>query len=367
MSDKTNKKAKGRKITVIAVVLLIIIAVVIIIFGKKIGSAVTGNASLQTEEFYYESYSKNTFGWLRGNLLLASSAGIELYGGNGELKNSEIFVMESPAIDISGDYGVVYDIEGTSIRVVDSKGNIRTIDNASDIITVGVNKNGWVVAVTQEDGYKALATVYNDEGTPVYKWYSGTGYIIDADISPSNGSMVAACIGDDGSYIDIFDLTSEEVKYTYSGGNTFIISAEYLNNNRIYAVSDEKSLMLDEKLNLLGETDFESNSLTDYVVTEDSYTVLALSKYYSGNIGELIVNNVDGEKTASLDVEKKIMSVSAAGDYIAVLYSDSVVVYTKDLAVFAHKENVQGVKEILALNSGSVILVSSYSASVFNP
>ena len=102
-------------------------------------------------------------------------------------------------------------------------------------------------------------------------------------------------------------------------------------------------------------------------MTGQDYTVLLLNRYQSGSVGRLVTVGTDGGEIASLDVNEEVLSVSAEGRYIAVLYLDRLVVYNRDLQVYASLNGTGYAREALMRPDGSVLLLGSESAKLFLP
>ena len=62
-----------------------------------------------------------------------------------------------------------------------------------------------------------------------------------------------------------------------------------------------------------------------------------------------------------------MLSLSAAGRYVAVLTGDRLDIYTADLELYSTLEGTQGARTVLLLEDGSAILISSDSASFYVP
>ena len=77
--------------------------------------------------------------------------------------------------------------------------------------------------------------------------------------------------------------------------------------------------------------------------------------------------DTDGQVIASLDVHEEILSISAAGGYLAVLYTDSVVIYTEALEVYAQLEGTGSARSVLMRPDGSALLLAADSAHLFLP
>lgn len=84
-------------------------------------------------------------------------------------------------------------------------------------------------------------------------------------------------------------------------------------------------------------------------------------------MGRLVTVDTDGQEIASLDVNEEILSISAAGGYLAVLYTDSMVIYTEALEVYAQLEGTGSARNVVMRQDGSALLLAADSASLFLP
>ena len=75
----------------------------------------------------------------------------------------------------------------------------------------------------------------------------------------------------------------------------------------------------------------------------------------------------DGTEIAALDVNTEVLSMSASGRYLAVLYTDKLVVYNRELQTYASLQGTDYAREVLMRPDGSVLLISSESAELFLP
>ena len=75
----------------------------------------------------------------------------------------------------------------------------------------------------------------------------------------------------------------------------------------------------------------------------------------------------EGQLLAELEVDKEVLSISAAGKYAAVLYSDELVIYNKELEVCAQLPDLSSAKQVLMREDGSAVLVGADAASLYLP
>ena len=99
----------------------------------------------------------------------------------------------------------------------------------------------------------------------------------------------------------------------------------------------------------------------------ENYAALLLSRYRSGSTMKLVTVASDGTEMASLDSSQEVLSMSAAGKYIAVLYSDSLVLYTPQLQEYARLDGTEYARSVIMREDGTAVLIGSSSAWLYIP
>lgn len=82
---------------------------------------------------------------------------------------------------------------------------------------------------------------------------------------------------------------------------------------------------------------------------------------------KLVTVSSDGTEMASLDSSQEVLSMSAAGKYIAVLYSDSLVLYTPQLQEYARLDGTEYARSVIMREDGTAVLIGSSSAWLYIP
>ena len=77
--------------------------------------------------------------------------------------------------------------------------------------------------------------------------------------------------------------------------------------------------------------------------------------------------NTAGEEIAALTVDSQVLDLSAAGRYVAVLYTSSLVIYDRNLRQCAVLEDVNFARRVLMRSDGSAVLAGTNSASLYLP
>ena len=73
------------------------------------------------------------------------------------------------------------------------------------------------------------------------------------------------------------------------------------------------------------------------------------------------------EEIASLSVENEVLDLSAAGRYLAVLYSNKLVIYDRNLQECSVLEDVSSARRVLMRSDGSAVMAGTNAASLYLP
>jgi WD40 repeat protein len=217
---------------------------------------------------------------------------------------------------------------------------------------------------TREDGYSGSVTVYDASGAAVYKWYSGDGYVLSAEVSPDSKSVAVLVLTPSGSQIVMYDLDSVEEKAVFNLDGTVILDVEYPEKDRIVAVAESSLILLDTDGRTIGTYDLSDKHIGDYSTDGDGFTVLAYTDYTVGTQGRLVTIDSNGEVLGQIETSDEILSISAVGDRIAVLYSGSLVIYNKDLSIRQTADTTGGLLGAMLREDGSVLLTDKYTISI---
>ena len=84
--------------------------------------------------------------------------------------------------------------------------------------------------------------------------------------------------------------------------------------------------------------------------------------------GQLVAERDAGKAILLVSLElEEVMSLSAAGKYVAVLYQDHLTIYDKDLQEYAVLKDVSAAGTVLMRSDGSAVLTGASAASLYLP
>jgi len=370
-AETKTKKAAGRwRAVAAAVVTLLLIAAAVLVFVYRDALSAQGLRRLFGREttaelgdaYVYESGSAQAFATGGNCLAVASSTGLQLLSDEGYTVARQVFSMASPACAASDSLFAFYDIGGTALRVADRQGEIHDLSTGAAVISLSMNASGYLAVVTEESGYKGLVTVYDPSLTPIYQWYSGTGYALTAEVSPDNRSLAVVCAGADGGTVRLLSLGSETEKGSFTAAGELFLQAHWFTGDRLCVLGETRVLFLSGDGRERASYDFEGLYLTDYSLESTDFIALYLSRYRSGTAGVLVTLDQNGGELGRLELQTDLQSLSAYGDRLAALCGDGVTLYGRNLAEQGTYDQTLGVKKALLRKKGDVLLLSSYYA-----
>lgn len=348
-----------------------------------------GSTEDQTAAFDYDADRTNRFAVLGGSLLVASNTNIELLGEDGAVLYSQPGPMNAPSISVGKSLACVVDSGGTSLTVLNGKGMAYqlTADTEAPFITATMNSSDWLAVTAEKKSYKGCVSVYDPSGELVFTFDSSDRYVIDACVSADNQYLAAVTLGQENgtflSSIVLYPLEGTKAPASYSDSSGQLLqtiepSASYSIRNALVlqignfdgcltAVSDTCLTFAGTDGKVKATYDYAGRYLREYDLGGDGYVALLLNRSKSGSTGQLVTVNTAGEEVGTLSVKDQILNISAAGRYLAVLYSDSLVLYTPDLLEYARLEDTGSARDVLMRKDGSAVVAGSERAELYLP
>lgn len=340
--------------------------------------SLTRDADGQAQSFSYDGTVQDSFADLNGSLLVAGDTGIRLYSPAGVLLADETVALENPVVYACGKYAVVYDAGGVSLRLYNGSQQLLSVENEGTVLAASVNSSGWLAVTHQTSGHKGAVTVYDGSQKKRVQFNYSTRFVMDALISEDNSSLCVITVGLNesafSSYLSMYDLDTSLSAGTYDNTPRSELALGSCVVLALRGGSGTLRILGDNFLSLCSPSgeqsqvyDYSDRYLKAFSLDGDGHTALLLGKYRAGSAAELTIVGDQGEVTASLSLNEQVLSISAAGRYIAVLTADRLDIYTQDLEIYSTLEGTSGARRVLVRSDGSAMLIGSETAHLYLP
>jgi hypothetical protein len=98
-----------------------------------------------------------------------------------------------------------------------------------------------------------------------------------------------------------------------------------------------------------------------------SFAAMLVGKYRSGSQAELVTVDAQGTPSTGRAINEQVLSLSAAGKYVAVLTADRLDIYNQKLDLYDTLEGTDGARRVLMRSDGTALLIGSGTARLYVP
>ena len=326
----------------------------------------TGCAKL----YYYENDATSRFAALGGSLVTVAANQVRVLDERSQVLYQNSVRFLHPDLVSGGGVAVAYDIGGTVLYALDSKGLRWQQETEGELIAVTVNPHGYVTAVYNKSGAKAAVTVWDSSGAAVFTFQSAQRFVMTAALGQDDRTLAAVTMGqEDGkfqSFLVLYHTDSDKMVATTPVDGGVAYALETL-QREFCAVTEQGLYLLDSGGDLKASYSYGGQFLRRCVVGDGGWAALLLSRYKSGGYASLITVDGDGNELGGCDIDGEVLDISTAGRYVAVLFSDRLTIYDKYLTEVATLPDVSEVRAVLMRADGSAVLAGASGASLYLP
>ena len=199
-----------------------------------------------------------------------------------------------------------------------------------------------------------------------------SAFVMDAALSDDGHTLATLTVGQaNGAFstsLELYnmDYVGGEYKpnFTCPLGGGVVLETRHTASS-LWALAD-RGLTVTNHEGLSSGVSWADKHLRRYTLSGDGFAVVLLGKYRAGSQAELWVVDETGQRR-TLNINEQVMSISAAGRYLAVLTGDRLDIYTDELELYDTLEGTQGARVVLLMADGSAILISADSAGFYIP
>lgn len=253
-------------------------------------------------------------GSLRSAVLMGNNIGVltdtsfYIYSKSGGFITSRPHNIDNPQAVSGGGRAVIYGIGGKQFRVENRFGEPMLGTADFPITTAAAGADGSFAIVTQSDNYLSQLTLYDLGCKNVFKWYSSQGRILSCAVSPDGteiaASVVGARNGGISSDIYLFNIGRKDPLAVVKNDGTLFFSVSFKSNDRVAAVGDNKTEIINQKGQILMSYPYEGRNLKCYANAQGP-SVLVFEGYGDTSLAVSVNGNgkVQGQKTVNADIK----------------------------------------------------------------
>ena len=317
-----KREKKKKKFNIIKIILIVVLVGVVAFFSYKAYLYIIRNKDTSNENISYTAAAQSKAGYFKNFLVTTTIDGVKIINQNGEDVLGEICAavssyvkgMNEPVFVTNNKIMLIYDIRGKSAILFSDNGIIKTFNFENDIIKAKMSLTGQFVFITKDAAMKAAVKLYNADGNELMTWFSGTGYVVDAQISDVKSSMAVLL----NEVIDS-RISSKILFFTFDNPEPYMgkvlgeTVANYVSffGESSYIVCENCLFFIDSEGNLNKISDFGKNQLKYFHSFKNGNIMLCFNT--EGEQYNISVYNKNGKETGNFMIDS-FMSVSDTSD-----------------------------------------------------
>lgn len=255
---------------------------------------------------------------LGGNILLYSKDGMSCLDSKGGALWNQTFEMQNPMVSVCGHVAAVGDYNGRTIYVVNSGGQMGTVNTNLPIRKICVSESGVVAAVLDDADVTRILLYDGNEDTEtsivdIKATMNKSGYPVSICLSP-NGKLMAISYlyvdsGDMKTTVAFFNFgevgrnQSDNYVSGYDYLDTIVPFVQFMNNNTAFGISDDRIVFFEG-------SEKPANIATAFLEEE------VQGVYYNESYVGVVFVNQTGESAYRMDV------YGASGNKVHSLFFD---------------------------------------------
>ena len=317
---------------------------------------------LSGDAFTYEPGSNQVFAAAGSGLAVASSSSAALFDGSGATVFRRAVSYDTPAVFASGTGALFCDLGGTGCAAVGADGELLPVEAGGEILAASRNEDGWIALTTAAPGYKGLVSVYDPAGTLKYRWYSGAGYVLSADVSPDGKTLAALCAGQGGGLLHLFRMDSEEEAASVAFPGALPYDLAFLGNGSLCAVGADALRFLDSDGTERARWDVDGE-LADYAFGKD-FAAVCFIPSGAGTGGSLVTLDASGAVKGRAEPEGAVLSLSAQGKQVLAMTAGGMTLYDRALSPVWSEKTLMTAKQAVLRADGNALLMTAFAAEL---
>lgn len=354
------KKAFNKK-RIIAIAAIFVLVVVMIASNPDLNELLSKTEAVKLNFQTGVEYDMVNYG---NEILLVNNEGIYAIDKSGREAWSIVSATTSPYVYTSGNYIMLADINGKSVKTFQKEKTIAQIKTENEILCAKMNKNGSIAVATDELGYKGMVILFDKDGTEKFRWHSGTGYIGDIDISSKGKLAVAQLMTDKEaiySKIVLIDPNSEEEPQCIAELEGIAMKLKYRSNDSLTAVTDKGVYGFKRSGKPGFSVAFNGRAPIECNIENQDNMIFAFDSGLNSTVLESYSSN--GTLRGTYDAKSEIRAIDANGECIIAANRDGIVRISPKGTVKNEIKGSKDAKAVKIFSGRSKILVLGDSSA----
>lgn len=343
--NKVRKKLATKKVFRLLKIPVVILVFIMAIFlsARLLGNVATSNATdairaipslfSRSGSFPYDADSLNfrKADLIGNDLVIITTDSAKVISS--AVKEREICQLDSADSKVITENGraLIFSNSSGKVSLHSKTEKLGSIDVGATVNTVALADNGYFAVTYPSDKAQSVIEVRNSRFKKVFQWNCSKEFISAIGLSDNGRSVALAAISSQNAEIYsrllVFSTksTSPSVDLRFDG--TTLLKVVFTSTDKIIAIGDNKTVIIDKKGNVISEENYSESSLVASDSDDNGNTVLCYREF-GGSKFRLIRYSAYGKATCNTTVDYSPDAISIRGSRFAVSSGSEIRTYS---------------------------------------
>lgn len=343
--DKVRKQLATKKVfrlLKIPAVILVLLAA-IFLSARLLGNVATSNATdalraipslfAHSGSFPYhtDSLSFRKADLIGNDMIIVSADNAAVISSSA--REREIFQLDSADSKVITENGRALIFSNTSGKVTlfGKTEKLGSISVDSPVNIAALADNGYFAVSYPSEKVQSVVEIRNSRFKKMFQWNCSKEFVSAIGLSDNGRNVALAAIGAENaepySRLLVFSTGNEEPSVDLRFNGTALLKAVYTSSNRIIAIGDNKTVVIDKKGKIISEETYPESSLVAADTDDNGNTVICFREF-GGAKFRLIRYSSGGKATCSITVDYTPDAISIHGSRFAVSSGNEIRTYS---------------------------------------
>ncbi len=363
---KGKKKAKKiRRLILLGLTLAIIITLLIVswLSPTGLGELITNFTATFSLKSYWpvELNGTETLNVYTNDsyFYLLSDTEISCISNNGLVSFTDNHGLNSPVMRESEARCLLYDNNGTGIRIYNAKEMVYSANHSNEILTADICRNGYFAIAGKSESYTSSVSVFDIDGKLLYEWNSPEETIIYVAVAPDGESLAVVTVDvENGVFISklyILKYSSADAVFSKTYNGVLAQGIDSISRDNFTVLFENQCDIIDWETYAVNSYQFDYSFVK--IDSNHDYTAIATSRENDAGKSRFYLYNSERKLETSFDFNYKIDDFKLDDNNIFVLSGNTVYLLSSSGKI-AKSGNVKfGTVKIVPISSSSCLAV----------
>lgn len=278
-----NRRGSGIKRVLMIMLLVVVLAAVVavaVFYGSSLkpeSSILVSDAKEKTVAFSLDSGTSYIHAVTDSKTIFFGADNVKIASITGALEQDMALKASNPILSTRGKFALIADKGSKTAYLFNGSRLDKTLQPTEKIIMAKTNSSGYTLFITEGESHKHSAIVMSPTGEEIFKWQSGSLYVVSADISNNSRDIALSTVSTDGGAVStnvyMFNITKDK-PFTNEVVSDEIFGVMRFDGSYLYCIGTAGAYIYNDYGKCISTISYNDRELLRYAVSDGTVALL---------------------------------------------------------------------------------------------